>query len=130
GGRPPARGNPGHPASSRPRPSWDCPGIVRCPGDGRSHRVEANDGVQLEGSSARQVGHHGPPRSPVVTWVPEPDSGKFDSSPGATFPPVILSPRRPSRPVPAQTNTAIPIEPSMITHTSGELLYFRTMSPS
>ena len=30
----------------------------------------------------------------------------------------------------AQTNTAIPIEPAMITHTSGELLYFRTMSPS
>ena len=29
-----------------------------------------------------------------------------------------------------QTNTAIPIEPAMITHTSGELLYFRTMFPS
>jgi len=40
------------------------------------------------------------------------------------------TPRRPSRPVAAQTNTAIPIEPAMITHTSGELLYFRTMSPS
>jgi hypothetical protein len=37
---------------------------------------------------------------------------------------------RPSRPVAAQTNTAIPIEPAMITHTSGELLSFRTMSPS
>ncbi len=46
------------------RPFWDCPGIVRGPGDGRSHRVDTDDGGQLEGFSTSQVGHDGPPRSP------------------------------------------------------------------